>query len=215
MSSSPNSEKTPSWQPERETKTFEKFDMFFTMGVVTEIRHQWTRQLKNRKGEVLDPSDIEALKTKLEEDEKPQVEWIKTDALVRNSYVEWARFQDLEDCQKAKQVAIFSTADGPILGIVLDESETNVFLADPCVINYNQKSGSIQYLPIFNVARTLQLRKSAIRTRSAPAEIIIASYPGFILQNRMYQYQLRPTVAMESTPELDNVAEEAVTTETA
>lgn len=213
MSSSPNSEKTPSWQPKREVKIFEKFGMTFKMGVVTETRRRWTRVVKNKAGDVIDASDAEAMKALIEAGGKPYVDWVQTDEDQSNSYVEWVRFSDNEMC-KDNYVSLFSTADGPILGIVMEKTDKSVFLLDPCVIQFDAKSGSISYMPIFNADRTLDLAWSAVRTQQPPIEIIVASYPGFILQNRMYEYQLKPKVPFEVTPELDNDADTPVTTST-
>jgi len=214
MSSSQNSEKTPSWQPERETKTFEKFGMTFLMGIVTETRKQWTRVVKDQDDVIVADPSPDVLKEMVAHGSKLHVDWVQTDAKVAKSYVEFVKFTDDEDTQNAP-VEIIATPDGPILGVVKEETEREIILMDPCVVTVDDQKGAISYMPIFNVARILRLERSAIRSRQAPAEIIIASYPGFILQNRMYLYQLKPKTPMAVSPEMDNDADEAVTTETA
>jgi len=211
MSSSQNSEKTPSWQPEHETKVFEKFGMTFTLHVVTETRNQWTRVIKDQNDDIVKDPSPDMLKKMVEHGAKLRPDWIETDAKVAKSYVEFVTVTDQEDCQNAR-VEIIATPDGPILGIVKEETEREITLLDPCVVTVNDQNGTISYMPIFNVARTLRLERSAIRSRQAPAEIIVASYPGFILQNRMYLYQLAAKIPMAVSPELDNEADEAVTT---
>lgn len=209
-----NSENTPSWQLKYETKNFQKFGMSFRLCMVIETRDQWARIVLNKKGEVLDPTKPDDLQRKLELGESPTVEWRKTGELTSNEYVQAAFFSDEEDTE-TKRIELLSTPDGPILGIVIEDTDPGaITLMDPCVVQYDAANGSIKYLPIFNVARTLVLERSAIRSRQAPAEIIVASYPGFILQNRMFQYQLKPTVAFASTEPLDNDALEAEATET-
>lgn len=214
MSSLQNSEKTPSWQPERGIKTFEKFGMTFTMGIVTETRDQWTRVVKDQDDNIIADPTPEVLNEIVKHGAKLHVDWIKTDVKIAKSYVEFVRFSDNEDTEDAP-VEILATPDGPILGIIKEETEHEITLLDPCVVVLNDQKGSISYMPIFNVARTLRLERSAIRSRQAPAEIIVASYPGFILQNRMYLYQLKPKAPMAVSPEMDNDADEPVTTVTA
>jgi len=186
--------------------------MTFTLGVVTETRKQWTRVIRDQEGYILDDTTPGALKKVVENGGVLHPDWIETEDTVSKSYVEFVEFTDNEDCRAAR-VEILATADGPILGIVQDETEAEVVLLDPCVVTVNDQKGSISYMPIFNVARTLRLTKSAIRSRQAPAEIIVASYPGFVLQNRMYMYQLKPKVPLAVSPEMDNDAEHAVTNE--
>ena len=222
MSSSQNSEKTPSWQPKREIKAFEKFGMTFSMGIVTETRNQWTRLVKDQDDKIIADPTPENLAKLIEEGGKPHVAWIETDAKIVKSYVEFVHFNDKEECVRFTSegkcvwaIELFGTPDGPILGIIKEMDDMSITLLDPCVVVVNDQKGSISYMPIFNVARTLRLETSAIRSRQAPAEVIVASYPGFILQNRMYKYQLKAKAPFEVSPELDNDADEAVTTETA
>jgi len=187
--------------------------MTFTIAVVTETRNQWARVIKDQDGNVIADPTPEVLKDMVEHGATLQPDWVETDAMVSSSFVQYVKFSDNEETQDA-YVELFGTPDGPILGIVKEQNNNEILLLDPCVIAVNDQKGSISYMPIFNVARDLWLERSAIRSRQAPAEVIIASYPGFILQNRMYMYQLKPKVPLGVSPELDNDADEAVTIET-
>ena len=184
------------------------------MGVVTETRDKWARVVKDQDEHIIEDPTTEVLNKMVEQGATLHVDWVRTDDKLAKSYVEFVHFTDTEDCQEAV-VELFGTPDGPILGIIMHESEQEITLADPCVVIVNDQKGSISYMPIFNVARTLRLERSAIRSRQAPAEVIVASYPGFILQNRMYLYQLKPKAPMAVSPEMDNAATEAVATVTA
>lgn len=185
MSYSPNSETTPSRQ--HETKTFEKFGIEFRYGVVTDTEPEWEPQVGTGTGQKV-------------------VDWVQTGKMHTSSYVEFALVRDQGLCAGGKSLEMYSTADGPIMGINVKEDADEVTLVDPCVIVFDSKGGHIQLMPIFNVARTLRLKKSAIRAVQTPAEILIAAYPGFLINNRMSKHQLKPKVPFAATPELTNDA---------
>lgn len=208
MSTSQSSEKKPSWHRTRETKTFKKFGMKFILCVMQEKRQKWETKFRDENGNELDLEDEETKKLIQEEKVKPDVSWEPVDDTIDVSYVSSVSFQDEEDCTEAKRIEVLSTPDGPILGIVYLDEADYVELLDPCLIQYDGKR--ITYKPIFNVARSLKIYKSAIRSRQAPAEVIIASYPGFILQNRMFMYQLKPAIPFAATPPVDNEANEDI-----
>ena len=116
-----------------------------------------------------------------------------------------ARYQDPVDCPQARPIELFSTSDGlSILGVVLEQTADDIVLLDPCTVYFEDTKGIIKLLPIFNVARTLRLRLSAVRSIQAPAEAIVAIYPGFQIQNKMFKYQLKPRVAVTQTEQLTN-----------
>lgn len=216
MSSSQNLEKTPSLQRKYVRKTFEKFGMQFTLETVEETRPEWRRTVFNAAGEEIDVNDPADLAAKLAKGERPQVEWLKTGKTVTNSWVQHVLYSDDEGNPPDNHqlaVYIYSTGDGPLLGILEEERTHEYVLLDPCVIQYDGKTSNISYSPIFNVARKLRLRKEAVRAISAPAEIIVASYPGFVIQNRMFQYQLKSKHPLEIIPEVDNDATEPVVAE--
>lgn len=208
MSTSQNSEKTLSLHRTKDTKTFEKFGFKFTLNVATETRKRWKTVFRDTKGNEIDIDDEETARLIKEEKLKPEVSWEQTDEDVNASYTVGVWFQDDEDCKQARPIELISTPDGPILGIVHEDELDSVNLLDPCMIQYDGKR--ISYKCIFNVARWLRIQKSAIRNRQAPAEVIIASYPGFILQNRMFMYQLKPAIPFAATPPVDNEVKEDV-----
>lgn len=207
MKSSTNSEIMHSKQ--HETKQVSQLGMTLTLHVTTEIRPQWGRVYRHpATGAVIDPNlGVEDLK-RLLGDFKPVMSWEKTGEAHTQCYVTQVLFQDEEDCTVAKPIELISTIEGPILGIVYEEADTTITLMDPCLIQYN--NGRISFVPIFNTARTLRLERTAVRCRQAPAEVLVASYPGFVMENRMSKYQLRPTISTVHTPEVGNAAEDIV-----
>lgn len=184
MSYSPNSETTLSRQ--HETKTFEKFGIEFRYGVVTDTEPEWEPQFG--------PGTVQKV-----------VDWVQTGKMHESSYVEFAMVKDQGFCAGGKFLEMYSTADGPLMGINLKEDPEEITLVDPCIVMFDN-SGRIQLLPIFNVARTLRLKKSAIRSVQPPAEILIGAYPGFLINNRMSKHQLKAKVPLAATPELTNDA---------
>lgn len=194
------------------TAKFTHFGMTFVMHLVEETRSKWQRVYRHPDTHIaIDISQsIEELE-KLLGDKQAVLSWEDTDKPHVSTHVSAVLFSDEEDCEKARPVELISTLDGPILGIVFDEDEEAITLLDPCLVRYDNKQ--ISYLPIFNVARKLRLCRTAVRTRQAPSEIIVASYPSFVLQNRMALYQLKPSTPMAQSVELDTEAEKPVTAE--
>jgi len=185
MSYSQNSETTPSRQ--LEVKNFEKYGMEFRYGVTIHTQPEWESVGVMTDGVML-------------------VDWRLTGNLIESSYVEYAMIKDVDFCASGKSIEVYSTADGPILGISFEETEQDLVLVDPCVVMFDSVSAKIKLMPIFNVARKLRLKKTAIRAVQAPAELLIAAYPGFLINNRMSKYQLKPSVPLAITPELTNSA---------
>jgi hypothetical protein len=181
MSFSQSLETTPSRR--LETKSFEKYGMKFTYGVVHETIPEWKYVTK----EVLSSNVPDETPRKI-------AEWELSGAMTTNSYVDHVYVQDDDLCQKPCRVELLSTAEGPMLGIILNTTDEDVVLLDPCVL---QMQKTLNFMPIFNVGRTLVLKKSAIRAQQAPAEIILAAYPGFVIQHRMFKFQLKGKVAMQ------------------
>ena len=209
MKSSTNSETALSKQ--HDTKTLEIFDMEFRLHVVTEERPEWARIFRHPKtNEVIDiKRPVEVIREELV-GLKPVLNWEKTGNTITCSYLQSVYVRDDDECKIAKPVELLSTPDGPILGIVLEVTDTEFVLLDPCFVKF--ENDPVSFLPIFNVARTLRLMTHAVRARQAPAEVLVASYPGFLVQNRMYMYQLRPAVALAKSETVVNSAEDAVST---
>lgn len=185
MSYSPNSETTLSRQ--HETKTFEKFGMEFRYGVVTNTEPEWESKAGTLNGQLV-------------------VDWTQTGKTHTSSYVEFAMVKDQGFCAGGNVIEVYATADGPIMGINIKDDDHEITLVDPCIVMFDGKVGNIQLMPIFNVARKLRLKKAAIRSVQAPAEVLLAAYPGFLINNRMAKYQLKPRVPFAATPELTNDA---------
>jgi len=188
-----------------EIKTFAKFDFTISFGVVTESHSEYVRVFKDKDGLSITQEELQKM-------ENPStrgltIDWEKTDKLIESRYVDWATRID-PDLESALPlpIEVWSTADGSILGTVLPDSGLRPDyrkLHDPCLILYDGKS-KINLLPIFNVARILEIRKDAIKSIMAPNEILLALYPGFVLLNRQCAYQLKPNVPLQTSPELSN-----------
>jgi len=185
MSYSQNSETMLSRQ--LETKTFEKFGIEFRYGVATDTEPAWESKASTVNGQLV-------------------VDWVKTGEMHKRSYVEFALVKDNGFCATGHAIEVYSTTDGPIMGINVKEDDDEVLLIDPCIVMFNNKTGIIELMPIFNVARKLRLKKSAIRSVQPPAEVLIGAYPGFLINNRMALYQLKPKLPLAVTPELVNDA---------
>lgn len=184
MSSSQNSGLTHLKQ--LETKTFDIYGMTFMYHVSTTQVDEWTPHIV---------TDTEG---------KPaRQEWRPTGGVLTVSEVIDAVLKDNERCQVARPIYLYSTADGPLLAIALKNSQESVELLDPCIVVYDGKS-QLNLVPIFGVSRVLTVARTAIRSWQAPNELLLAAYPKFLIQNRMYKYQLRPLVPFVTTPELTN-----------
>lgn len=130
-------------------------------------------------------------------------EWLPTGKTCEVTEVVDAVIQDADRCKTARPIYLYSTADGPLLAIALKNTTDAVELLDPCIVVFDGKS-KINLLPIFGVSRVFNLARAALRSWQAPMELLLAAYPGFLVQNRMYRYQLRPSVPFVTTPELTN-----------
>lgn len=203
-----SSEKMPSrFHSEHEKKTFEKFGLIFDIYTITESRPEWRHLYTDQDGNEIDVEDKDVVQQIKDGKIRPVVDWVETGELLTSTYVDFVEFRDYEKCKKACRVELYVVPEGPIMGIVVPSPDKDyVRLLDPCLIVYN--GTRVDYRNIFNVARHLDLHKSGIRSRQAPAEIVVAGYPGFVLQNRMFKYQLKPAITMAATPELTNEAVE-------
>ncbi len=181
MSSSQNLETTLSKPFEYEVREFEKFGMAFRYGLETSHLPEYKMQL-------------------IENDGHSRAEWVYTGGTFARSYVKFAAIKDHEHCQAGVPIEVFSTADGPLLAICIRDGEDAYELLDPCVIQYDGKTSRLTLAPIFNVARKLRLFKSAVRAVAPPLELVLAAYPGFLINNRMANYYLKLTVPLTSVP---------------
>lgn len=189
-----------------ETKTFEKFGGKYTLYLTTESRKQWVPVQKLPNGTIIDTTTTDWMKN-LPKDTRPYSDWIETENIFSATYVTSAQYQDDRDCPVARAIELFGTVEGPIMGITLERRDDDVLLLDPCIVHFEDTKGILRLLPILNVARTLRLRMSAVRSIQAPAESLVAIYPGFVIQNKMFKYQLKPRVAVTQTEPLTNEGE--------
>jgi len=180
MSSLQNSESTPLKRREQFTKKFHKYGMTFTYHLNEITEPEWAM---------------------VAQDNVPS--WTLSGDAITTSYVSSAVVQDEDQCARARPIYLYSTADGPILGIEHERSEKIITLLDPCAVLFDGQS-KINLLPIFNVGRFLDLYHSAVRAVQPPSEILLAAYPGFLIQNRMARFQLKAHVPLVTTPELTN-----------
>lgn len=228
MSSSTNYAKMPSWLhecldesdnikvlsddvAERYTiKEFSKFDVLFRMHIVEEFRKEWATEVRDTYGNLLDLQSEQVAKDIQEGVIKPIVEWVKTDNVLEKSYTSHVEVVDKALEQHGpQQLRVFLSIEGPIMGIWTSMGGDGVYtIFDPCLVQYDGKR--VSHHPIFNVARSIELNKEAVRSHMAPAEILVASYPGFMIQNRMMKYQLKPLMPMAMTPEVGTEAETVV-----
>jgi hypothetical protein len=207
MSSSQNSGKMRSFQ-QLESRRFEKYGMTFLYGVEITTRTKYDAMFRLKDGTLVSKADFDVDKHKdqLPENGQLTTEWLDAGVSISTEAVKWCRLQDDEHCASAKDVELFITADGQILGIILESKGDDYVLLDPCLIQYDPRTNAINYKPIFGVQRTLRLAKTAVRARMTPAEIIIGAYPGFLVQHRMYKYQLKPSAAFNKVIAADNDA---------
>lgn len=200
-----SSEKMPSKR--HDLMTFNKFDFTINYGVVTEYHRKYERSFKDQDGLRLTLQDLEKMTEAT--NQQLSILWEPIDEICETRYVEYAERVDPTVADGAAcRIEVWSTAESPILGTVNPTDSFGDYrqLIDPCVVVYDGKS-RINLLPVFNVARTLLLRKDAIKTIMSPSEILLALYPGFILQNRQAVYQLKPNMPLEISPVLTNDAE--------
>ena len=182
MSSSQNSKKTRSRN--MVVKEFKKYGARFEVRLATEKRPEWKQVYRLPDGTLVDTQDA-AWSSKVPLGTPLVVDWELSGCEAVQTYVDAVTVYDDEDCVDGAPLGVLSTADGPILGIVLEENEQVLTLLDPCVVSFSDVNGSIKLLPIFNVARRLILLKTAIRASTPPSELLVTAYPGFMIQNRM------------------------------
>lgn len=193
-----------------DVKTFEKFGFSFSYGMVTEHHKKWTKVYRDEQGMEWTEETLSKLSDSSQVP-KVVVNYEDSGTTCTTAYVEYARFTDPSEGVVDAPIEIWGTIEGPIMGVVATDASVdsnNAVLLDPCVVIYDGES-RINLVPIFNVARKLTIRVDAVRTRQAPSEVLLAMYPGFIIQNRMAQYQLRPKTPLVVSPELTNEAEAA------
>jgi len=207
MSSSQNSEKTPSQKSE--TKGVEKYGFTLQYYIMYTTRDEWAKVYRDPDGNVIPDDKLEELAKQLAEkgeSRRIKIDWELTGKTITCAKVSSASFKSNEE-QYASPIELFATPEGPIMAINTESVDDSEYaLKDPCVVVYDGK-GKINLVPIFNVVDFLYIKKSAVRNVQAPNEILLGLYPQFVMQNRMMKYQLRPTVPFASSPELTTDAD--------
>lgn len=202
-----NSAMTFSYQ--HELKSFDKFGFTINFGMVTETHPKYERTFKDSDGMKLSLEDLEKMHDTA--GQRLSILWEETDGVCESQYVEFAERVDPTVADgKPCRIELWSTVEAPILGTVLPDElcgETKYRrMMDPCAVIYDGKS-RINLVPLFNVARVVNISAEAIKSMTPPNIILIGLYPGFILQNRQAAYQLKPNVALETSPILTNESE--------
>jgi hypothetical protein len=167
-----------------EVKQFEKYGARFEIALATEKRPEWKQVYRLPDGTPVDTQDA-AWSSKVPLGTSLVVDWELSGCEAVQTYVASVTVYDGEDCVEGAPLSVLSTADGPILGIVLQENAQVLTLLDPCVVSFDDVNGAIKLLPIFNVARTVQINNVCIRAVSPPSELLVTAYPGFMIKNRM------------------------------
>lgn len=191
-----------------EKKSFDKFGFTFTYGIAIEHHKKWVKVYRDEQGMQWTEENLSKI-TDPAQMPKVTLDWEDSGTTCATAYVEYARINDPSENLVDAPIEIWGTIEGPLMGIVDTKgamTPDHAALIDPCVVIYDGKS-KINLVPVFNVARKLTFVRDAIRTVQPPSEILLALYPGFIIQNRMAQYQLKPRVPLMVSPELSNDAE--------
>jgi hypothetical protein len=90
-----------------------------------------------------------------------------------------------------KSLRVFHTVRGPILGMVLKQTQGAIELYSPCFIDPNVKVGRIHYIPIAFAGYRYTLYQHTCLGESTPDESIALGYPNFVAINRSGDYQYR------------------------
>ena len=94
-----------------------------------------------------------------------------------------------------RDVKIFHTLRGPIMGIVINEDLNRAYLHSPCFIDPNIEKGRIHYLPIAFAGFEFVLCKTNMLGESIPQEAEIEGYPYFVKRNQEGDYVFRMKAA--------------------
>lgn len=94
-----------------------------------------------------------------------------------------------------RDVKIFHTLRGPIMGMVINEDLNRAYLHSPCFIDPNIERGRIHYLPIAFAGFEFVLCKTNILGESVPQEAEIEGYPYFVKRNQEGDYIFRMKAA--------------------
>jgi hypothetical protein len=94
-----------------------------------------------------------------------------------------------------RQVRIFHTLRGPMLGMVVSESTHHATLYSPCMIDPNVEHGRVHYFPVAFAGFHFTVYKHVCMGESVPQEAEIQGYPSFVNHNRKGDYRFRQRAA--------------------
>jgi len=109
--------------------------------------------------------------------------WRLTGGTRTTEYVDNASVRWVEDPSYGRLIEVLTTADGPILAMMAEPHTEYLTFRHPAMVQY--ASGRLQLKPIFGAERELKLYRHAIHAVSAPSEVLLASYPYYLMQSNM------------------------------
>lgn len=186
----------------------ENYGLKMELVVRQEKRPVFERRFVMENGDRLNLEQVEELKSsgKVSEGAIAKVEWEKADPQWVGGETESVLLYDEElFADNPAQVWYFGTSDGPIITTlppIEDNNSEYLTFMDPAHVQYTQQ-GNINLVPIFGVARTMEMHKSAVKQRVSLSPVMAEVYMQFIMQNRQFKYELRPTRPMATTPPME------------
>lgn len=88
-----------------------------------------------------------------------------------------------------RELKIFHTLRGPLMGSVLWEDMYKVGLFSPCFVDPNIERGRVHYLPIAFAGFTFTLYRATCMGEAVPQEAEAYGYPTFVERNRAGDYR--------------------------
>lgn len=88
-----------------------------------------------------------------------------------------------------REVKIYHTLRGPLMGAVIWEDMYKVGLYSPCFIDPNIERGRVHYLPIAFAGYTFTLYRAGCMGEGVPQEAEVYGYPAFVERNRAGDYR--------------------------
>jgi len=90
-----------------------------------------------------------------------------------------------------REVKIYHTLKGPVMGVVLHEDMDRAVLYSPCLLAPDTQKGRVHYVPIAFAGFEMSLsRRGACFGESIPQEAELMGYPKFIEMNKRGDYRL-------------------------
>lgn len=88
-----------------------------------------------------------------------------------------------------REVRIFHTLRGPLMGVVMWEDMYKVGLYSPCFVDPNIERGRVHYLPIAFAGYHFTLYRATCMGEAVPQEAEVYGYPTFVERNRAGDYR--------------------------